>query len=71
MGGKVIDFKDKKINEKDFYNNKKQFKIKNININKILISEPESYGQKNAKKYITGYDIVMMSLDHYAYCSLK
>ena len=55
MGGKVIDFKDKKINEKDFYNNKKQFKIKNININKILISEPESYGQKNAKKYIIGY----------------
>ena len=71
MGGKVIDFKDKKINEKDFCNNKKQFKIQNININKILISEPESYGQMNAKKYIIEYDIVMMSLDHYAYCSLK
>ena len=55
MGGKVIDFKDKKINKKDFYNNKKQFKIKDIDINKILISEAESYGKNNAKKYIIGY----------------
>ena len=54
MGGKVIDFKDKKINKKDFCNNKKQLKIKDIGINKILISEPESYRKKNAKKYIIG-----------------
>ena len=52
MGGKVIDFGDKKINKKDFYNNKKQFKIKDIDINKIIISEPVSYGKKNAKKKI-------------------
>ena len=56
MGGKVIDFKDKKINKNDFYNNKKQFKIKDIYINKILISKPESYGAKNGKKYIIGYN---------------
>ena len=56
MGGKVIDFKDKKINKKDFYNNKKQFKIKDIDINKKLISKPESYGTKNAKQYIIGYN---------------
>ena len=43
MGGKVIDFRDKQINKKDFYNNKKQFKIKDIDINEILVSEPESY----------------------------
>ena len=55
MGGKVIDLGDKKVNKKDFYSNNKQFKIKEIDINKILISEPESYGKKNAKKYITGY----------------
>ena len=54
MGGKVIDSGDKKINKKDFYNNKKQFKVKDIDINKILISEPESYEKKNAKKYIIG-----------------
>ena len=56
MDRKVIDFGNKKINKKDFYNNKKQFKIKDIDINKILISKLESYGNKNAKKkYITGY----------------
>ena len=69
MGGKVIDFKDKKINKKGFYNNKKQFKIKVIDINKILICEPESYGKKNTKKYIIGHS--MTSLDQYAYFSLK
>ena len=58
----MIDFKDKKINKKDFYNNKKQFKIKGIDINKILISETESYGKNNAKN--TSLDIAMTSLDH-------
>ena len=51
----MIDFGDKKINKKDFYNKKKQFNIKDIDINKILISEPESYGKKNIKKYIIRY----------------
>ena len=40
----------KKINKKDFYNNKKQFKIKGIDISKKLVSKPESYGKMNAKK---------------------
>ena len=31
MGGKEIDFQYRKINKKDFYKNKKQFKIKDIN----------------------------------------
>ena len=55
MSGKEIYFGDKKINKKDFYDNKKQFKIKDIDINKILISRPKSYGEKNAKRYIIGY----------------
>ena len=56
MGGKEIDFQDKKINKKDFYRNKKIFKIKDIDINKILISEGELYGSKtNTKKFIIGY----------------
>ena len=55
MGGNVIDFKDKKINKKDFYSNKKQFKIKDTDISKILISESESCGKNNAKEYIIGY----------------
>ena len=36
MSEKTINFGDKKINKKDFYNNnKKQFNIEDININKI------------------------------------
>ena len=45
----------KKINKKDFYNNKKQFNIEDIDINKILISKPETY-QNNMRKYIIGYN---------------
>ena len=56
MSESVINFGDKKIKEKDFYNNKKQFNIKDIDINKILISKPESYGENKAKKYIIGYN---------------
>ena len=46
----------KKINKKDFYNNKKQFKIKDIDISKILVSKLESYRKMNAKKYVIGYN---------------
>ena len=63
MGGKEIDFRDKKINKKDIYNNKKLFKIKDIDINKILTSEAEPYGSKNNTKN-TLLEIVLMPLDH-------
>ena len=56
MSEKTISFGDKKIKKKDFYNNKKQFNIKDIDINKILISKPESYDKNNVKKYIIGYN---------------
>ena len=56
MSEKTINFNDKKINKKDFYNNKKQFKIKDIDISKILVSKPEPYGKMNVKKYIIGYN---------------
>ena len=53
---KTINFGDKIINKKDFYNNKKQFNIKDIDINKILISKPESYNKNNIRKHIIGYN---------------
>ena len=56
MSEKTINFGDKKINKKDIYNNKKQFNIKDIDINKILISKPESYDKNNMRKYIIGYN---------------
>ena len=52
MSEKTINFGDKEIN---FYNNKKQFNIKDIDTNKILISKPVSYGKNNMKKYMIGY----------------
>ena len=55
MSEKTINFGDKEINEKDFYKNKRQFNIKDIDTNKILISKPLSYGKNNMKKYIIGY----------------
>ena len=56
MSEKTINFGDKEIKKKDFYNNKKQFNIKDIDINKILLSKPASYGKNNMKKYIIGYN---------------
>ena len=56
MSEKTINFGDKKIDKKDFYNNKNQFNIKDIDINKILISKPESYDKNNMRKYIIGYN---------------
>ena len=56
MSEKTINFNDKKINKKDIYNNKKQFKIKDIDVSKTLVSKPESYGKMNAKNYIIGYN---------------
>ena len=53
MSEKKTDFRDIRINKKDFHNNKKQFNIKNTN--KISISKPVSYGKNNMKKYIIGY----------------
>ena len=55
MSEKTINFGDKKINKKDFYSNKKQFNKEDIDINKILISKPETY-ENNMRKYIIGYN---------------
>ena len=55
MSEKTINFGDKKINKTDFYNNKKQLNIEDIDINQILISKPETY-ENNMRKYIIGYN---------------
>ena len=55
MSEKTINLGDKEINKKDFYNNKNQFNIKDIDTNKISISKPVSYGKNNMKKYMIGY----------------
>ena len=56
MSGKNISFDDKKINKSDFYKNKKLNRIDDIGINNILVSQKESYGNKNSFKYFIGYN---------------
>ena len=56
MSGKNINFDEKKIKKCDFYKNKKEFQIDNVDVNKVLVSKKERYGTKNALKYFIGYN---------------
>ena len=56
MSRKNIIFDDNKINESNFYKNKKLFKIDGIDANKILISKKERHGTKGSVEYFIGYD---------------
>ena len=56
MRGKNINFNDKKIRKSTFYKNKKINNIEDIDVNNILVSKKESYGNKNSLKYFIGYN---------------
>ena len=56
MSGKNINFEDKKIKKSDFYKNKKINRIDDIDVNNILVSKKESYGNKNPLKYFIRYN---------------
>ena len=56
MSGKSINFDDEKINKSNFYKNKILFNLRDIDVNKILVSKKESYGTKNSLKYFIGYN---------------
>ena len=45
-----------KINKSTFYKNKKLLNIHDLDVNKILVSNKESYGTKNSLKYFIGYN---------------
>ena len=50
-----LNFNNKNIKKSDFYNrNKKIFNIDDIDVNKILISKKETYGEYNSFKYFIG-----------------
>ena len=55
MSGKNINFKDKKIKKSIFYKNKAINNIEDINVNNILVSKKESYGNKNSLKHFIEY----------------
>ena len=56
MSGNKINFDGKKILKSDFYNNKKIFNIDDIEVNKILVSTKEQYGNYNSFKYFIWYN---------------
>ena len=56
MNGKNIIFDDKKVNNSNFYKNKKLFYICDIDVGKILISKIELCGKKSSFKYFIGYN---------------
>ena len=56
MNGKNIIFDDKKVNNSNFYKNKKLFYIYDIDVGKILISKIELCGKKSSFKYFIGYN---------------
>ena len=56
MSGKNINFNDKKIKKSIFYKNKAINNIEDINVNNMLVSTKEPYGNKNSFKYFIGYN---------------
>ena len=56
MSGNSINFNDETIKKSGFYKNKKIFNIDNIDVNKILVSKKETYGEHNSFKYFIGYN---------------
>ena len=57
MRGKNIFFGDKKIKKSNFFKSKKIFdNIDEINVDKILVSEKESYGTNKSFKHFFGYN---------------
>ena len=59
MSGKSIYFDDKKINESNFYKNKKLFNIHDLDVNKILVCKKKHMVQKIHSN--TSLDIMTMS----------
>ena len=49
-------FDDKKIKKSIFYKNKAINNIEDIDLNNILVSKKEPYGNKNLLKYFIGYN---------------
>ena len=56
MSGKNINFNNKKIKKSVFYKNKTINNIEDFDVNNILVSKRESYGNKNSFKYFIGYN---------------
>ena len=64
MSEKNIYFNDKRIRKSTFYKNKKINSTEDIDVNNILVSKKESYGNKNLLNTLSAI-MIMISLGHY------
>ena len=62
---RIIKFGDIEIQKQKFLQHKRPFSIKNININKIVVSNKVSFGKKGFKYFICYKDA--KKLDFYVY----
>ena len=65
MNGKSINLNDKKIKKTEFYQNKKTSNIDDIDVNKVLVSKKEQYGENNSFIFTLLDIMIMMLFDHY------
>ena len=65
MNGKSINLNDKKIKKTEFYQNKKTSNIDDIDVNKVLNSKKEQYGENNSFIFTLLDIMIMMLFDHY------
>ena len=65
MNGKSINLNDKKIKKTEFYQNKKTSNIDDIDVNKVLVSKKEQYGENNSFMFTLLDIMIMMLFDHY------
>ena len=56
MSGTNINSNDQKIKKSVFYKSKTINNIEDIDVNNILVSKKEPYGNKNSFKYFIGYN---------------
>ena len=56
MSGKSRNFNDKNISKRSFYKNKNLFSLKDIDVNRKLVSKRETYGTKSSSKYFIRYN---------------
>ena len=65
MNGKSINLNDKKIKKTEFNQNKKTSNIDDIDVNKVLVSKKEQYGENNSFIFTLLDIMIMMLFDHY------
>ena len=64
MNGKSINLNDKKIKKTEFYQNKKTSNIDDIDVNKVLVSKKEQYGENNSFIFTLLDIMIIMLFDH-------